>query len=181
MYCWFALTGNGPTHGVLLGFFFFLGPFIRVLWLLSWILRGESSSELVHRGGVLVPRLAWVGAPAWFWVDVPGVAMSRSSRSSRVEDCLLGGRSGGSLPCMMARIRLYSGLSSSAISNFSGSVGGEVENPWQGSSSSARWTSSSELLIRSGGPRVFILLIRLMALWMSRFVPLSGWFSSPLM
>ena len=141
-------------------FLFFLGALVRVRPLLIFILSGGSSSELVCWGGVS----GWpasVGTPAW----ISAGAGPASSRSSRVDDRFLGGCSSGSLPWMIARILLYSGLSSS-ISNYgsSGSVGGEESKPWQGPSSSARWTSLLELLMRSGGRLVLDLLMRLSAL-----------------
>ena len=95
-----AADRDGPAHGgrhFLVAFF--LGAFMSVarVWLLNFLLGGESSSELVPRGGVLVRRLlARVGALAW--ISVGAAAGSSSSRSSRVVDLLLGGSSGGNLP-----------------------------------------------------------------------------------
>ena len=147
---------------------------MRVLLLLSVILKGESSSELVLRSGVLVRRLAWFSVPAWLRVDVPGAAVSSSSKSSRVEDCLLGGCSGGSLPCIIASILSYSSWSSSAISgalaSCSASSDDVVENPWKEplsldstSASASPCSDSSELDILSGGLLVLVRLMRFIA------------------
>ena len=175
---------------------------MRVLRLLSSILRGESSPELVRGGGVLVRFLASVLAPVWLLVDGPLAVSSRSSRSSLVDEALLGGCSGGMVPWMMPRILLYSGMSSSAIpglfpcgssglsgssvsSGSSGSSVDVVEKPWKelvpSDSSSAAPSESSELVIMSGGRLVLVFRIRSRACWMSGSSPLSGWFSRPLM
>ena len=72
--------------------------------------RGVSSSELeVHGVDGVVVLAAWGGTVARSLVGVPA-----SSRSSRVDDGLLGRCSGGILPWMMPRI-LASSLSSFLI------------------------------------------------------------------
>ena len=130
-------------------------------------------------------RPALVLAPVRSLVDGPTFVPSRSSRSSLVEDCLLGGCSGGMVPWIIPRIFLYLGMSSSAISGLlgcgssclsfvcsSGSSDVGVENPWKellpSDSTSAAPSESSELVSLSGGCLVLVRRMRSRACWMSR-------------